>query len=66
MKKIVKNIKGIKIDVRSKESLYVTMKDWTVYIDNSTNEKIINSWKEKKNEAIFSRRHGTSCSTRYS
>jgi len=26
----------------------VTMKDWTVYIDNSTNEKIINSWKEKK------------------
>ena len=50
MKKIVKNIKGIKIDVRSKESLYVTMKDWTVYIDNSTNEKIINNWKEKKNE----------------
>ena len=53
MKKIVKNIKGIKIDVRSKESLYVTMKDWTVYIDNSTNEKIINSWKEKKNEATI-------------
>jgi hypothetical protein len=26
----------------------VTMKDWTVYIDNSTNEKIINSWKERK------------------
>jgi hypothetical protein len=48
MKKTVKNIKGIKIDVRSKESLYVTMKDWTVYIDNSTNEKIINSWKERK------------------
>jgi hypothetical protein len=24
------------------------MKDWTVYIDNSTNEKIINSWKERK------------------
>jgi len=46
--KTVKNIKGIKIDVRSKESLYVTMKDWTVYIDNSTNEKIINSWKERK------------------
>jgi hypothetical protein len=23
------------------------MKDWTVYIDNSTNEKIINSWKER-------------------
>ena len=53
MKKIVKNIKGIKIDVRSKESIYVTMKDWTVYIDNSTNEKIINSWKEKKNEAAI-------------
>jgi hypothetical protein len=50
MKKIVKNIKGIKIDVRSKKSVYVTMKDWTVYIDNSTNEKIINSWKERKNE----------------
>ncbi len=46
MKKIVKNINGIEIDVRSKTSLYVTIGNWTVYIDNSTNEKIISHWKK--------------------
>jgi hypothetical protein len=43
-KKTVKKIKGIKIDVRSKQSLYITLKDWVIYIDNSTNERIIDTW----------------------
>ena len=32
------------IDVRTKDSLYITIGNWVVYIDNSTNEKIINTW----------------------
>ena len=43
---IKKKIKGIEVDIRSKNSLYVKIKDWVIYMDNSTNEKIINSWKE--------------------
>ena len=41
---IKKKIKGIEIDVRSKSSLYITIGNWIVYIDNSTNEKIIKHW----------------------
>jgi alpha-L-arabinofuranosidase len=52
MKKIVKKINGIKIDVRSEKSLYITIKDWTIYIDNSTNEKIIDVWNEKKDITV--------------
>lgn len=44
---IKKKIKGIEIDVRSPESLYITINGWTVYVDNSTNEHIINDWYEK-------------------
>jgi|GEM_PF-1901431 len=43
---IIKKIKGITVDVRSKHSLYVTMGKWVVYIDNSTNEKIIDTWQK--------------------
>jgi hypothetical protein len=35
---IKKKIKGIVVDVRSKSIL----KYWVIYIDNSTNEKIVN------------------------
>ena len=41
---IKKKIKGIKVDVRSKNSMYITIKKWVIYIDNSTNEKIIDTW----------------------
>jgi len=41
---IKKTIKGIEIDVRSKSSLYITIGNWVVYIDNSTNEKIITNY----------------------
>ena len=43
---IKKKIKGITVDVRAKDCLYIKIKDWVIYIDNSTNEKIINTWKE--------------------
>lgn len=36
----------MKIDVRSDESLYVTINGWTYYIDDSTNEQIIDKWKD--------------------
>ena len=41
-------IKGITVDVRTKDCLYITMNGWTIYIDNSTNENIIDSWYEKE------------------
>ena len=34
----------MKIDIRAKECLYVRMNDWTYYIDDSTNEQIIEKW----------------------
>ena len=43
----------MKIDVRSEESLYITINGWTYYIDDSTNEQIITKWKdgdERKNK----------------
>ena len=36
----------MKIDVRSEESLYITMNGWTYYIDDSTDEQIIKKWKD--------------------
>jgi hypothetical protein len=52
MKKIVKKINCIKIDVRSEKCLYITIKDWTIYIDNSTNEKIIDVWNKQKDITV--------------
>ena len=43
----------MKIDVRSEESLYITINGWTYYIDDSTNEQIIKKCKdgdERKNQ----------------
>ena len=43
----------MKIDVRSEESLYITINGWTYYIDDSTNEQIITKWNdgdERKNQ----------------
>jgi hypothetical protein len=39
-------INGITIDIRSDESLYVTIGDWTIYLDDSTGEKIITDWED--------------------
>ena len=38
----------IKVDKRSKNSAYITIGKWVIYVDNSTGEYIIDSWKEWK------------------
>ena len=37
----------MKIDVRSKDSLYVELNGYIYYIDDSTNEQIIEKWNTK-------------------
>jgi hypothetical protein len=38
------------IDVRSEESVYITINGTVYYIDDSTNEQIMEKWKDKKNK----------------
>jgi hypothetical protein len=38
--------KEIKVEKRSDKSVYITIGNWVVYLDNSTDEKIIDSWVE--------------------
>jgi hypothetical protein len=35
------------IDVRTEDVVYITIGDWTIYIDNSTGEKIVTQWTEE-------------------
>ena len=35
----------MKIDIRSDSSLYIELNGWTYYIDDSTNEQIMEKWK---------------------
>ena len=44
--KIIKH-NGITIDIRSETSLYITMGDHTYYIDDSTNEQIVDVFERK-------------------
>tara|TARA_R100000781_G_C4038228_1_gene113051 strand:+ start:137 stop:355 length:219 start_codon:yes stop_codon:yes gene_type:complete len=37
-------INNIKIDVRSSKSLYITIGNYIYYIDDSTNEQIMQKW----------------------
>jgi len=34
----------MKIDVRSETSVYITINEWVYYIDDSTNEQIVQRW----------------------
>ena len=34
------------IDIRQTDVVYITIGNWVIYIDNSTNEKIIDHWIE--------------------
>ena len=36
----------IKIDIRAKNVTYITIGKWVIYVDDSTGERIIDSWKE--------------------
>jgi len=38
------------IDIKSKDTLYITINGWIYYIDDSTNEQIIKKWRYKKND----------------
>ncbi len=40
-------INGITLDIRSDECLYVTIGDWTIYLDDSTGERIVTQWTEE-------------------
>jgi|14BtaG_2_1085337.scaffolds.fasta_scaffold231599_2 hypothetical protein len=40
----------MKIDVRNKQCVYIKIDDYTFYIDNSTNEQIMNFW--HKNDPV--------------
>ena len=42
-----KQNQNLKIDIRSSESLYITLNGWVYYIDDSTDEQIIEKWEEK-------------------
>ena len=37
---------NIKVDQRSDKCVYITIGNWTIYLDDSTNEKIIDHWIE--------------------
>lgn len=39
--------RGMTIDVRTEDCLYVEMGMWTFYIDNSTDEQIIEKWRSE-------------------
>ena len=34
----------MKIDIRAKDCLYIELNGWTYYIDDSTNEQIVDKW----------------------
>ena len=36
----------IKVDKRSKDSVYITIGKWVIYVDDSTGEQFIDSWEE--------------------
>ena len=42
----MKKKETVKVDIRSKHSAYITIGKWVIYVDNSTGEQIIESWKE--------------------
>ena len=44
---------GISIDVRSDKSLYITIGNYTYYIDDSTGEQIMDFWKNNEQREIL-------------
>ena len=38
----------IKVDIRSKNSAYITIGKWIIYVDDSTGEQFIDSWEENE------------------
>ena len=46
----------IKVDIRSKNSAYITIGKWVIYVDDSTGEQFIDSWEENENHHDSSHR----------
>jgi len=48
--KFINLIKGarMKIEIKSKDCVYITINNIVYYIDDSTGERIIRKWKENK------------------
>ncbi len=44
----------MKIDVKSKDSVYIIINDWTYYIDDSTGERIVTMWETANPDNTFS------------
>jgi len=42
----------MQIKVLSDNAAYITIGDWTIYVDNSTKEHIISSWKDGYRDVI--------------
>ena len=42
----------MQIKVLSDNAAHITIGDWTIYVDNSTNEHVISSWKDGYNSVI--------------
>jgi len=40
----------IEIDIRAKNVAYITIGKWVIYVDDSTGEQIIDSWKNKSSK----------------
>ena len=47
---IKKRSSEMKIDIRAKDCLFVEIDEWTFYIDNYTDEAIIEKWVTGTNE----------------
>ena len=48
------------IKVITKDAAYITIGDWTIYVDNSTGEHVISSWeKGSKKEISVSSKQNT-------
>jgi hypothetical protein len=45
----------MKIDVRSENSVYIEIDDYVFYIDNSTNEQIMDCWVKGKEDKLVTR-----------
>ena len=54
----------IKVDIRSKNSAYITIGKWVIYVDDSTGEQFIDNWEENENHHDSSNRNATYFSNR--
>jgi len=46
MIKDLKRYLKVNVDIRSEHSAYITIGKWVIYVDNSTGERLIDSWEE--------------------